>query len=333
MTAPREAIVSVVIPTHNRVGLVPDTVASVLQERSVPVDVVVVDDDSSDGTEAWLAAQDDPRLRYLVLRPGRLGSGARNAGFAEVTAPYVLFLDDDDLLEPGAIPALLRALERHPDAVRSIGASHGMGEGMRLKRLPHPRVPMVRRPWLEELFGWNMPPGVILWRREVISQLGGWTEGLRRAEDTELNLRAWRHPAALLPRTVLRYRFHLGQMSPVEAWPIDLAAREGFVASLPDDVRPLASRALRSRELHQDALEAYLDRDYRRALRTFRAVTTVTPELGRSPLTGPYLLSYVAKSAAGAALPRRAARRLSEAKRARRGPVPDSHRNPGAAGR
>lgn len=319
-------VVSVVIPTHDRVRMLPDTVASVLQERSVPIEVVVVDDDSSDGTEAWLAAQDDPRLRHLVLRPGRLGSGARNAGFATVEAPYVLFCDDDDLLERGAIPALLRALERHPEAARSIGANHGIGDGMRLKRLPHPRVPLVRRPWLEELFGWNMPPGVILWRSEVVRELGGWTEGLRRAEDTELNLRAWRHPAALIPRTVLRYRFHHGQMPPAEAWPIDLAARQGFVATLPEAEQGRARRALRSRELHQEALEAYLDRDYRRALRTFRAVTDVTPELGRSPLTGPYLLAYAAKAAAGAALPSSAAHRISTSRRTRRGPVPDSHR-------
>lgn len=322
------AQVSVVIPTHNRVGLLPATVASVLQERSVPIEVVVVDDDSVDGTEDWLTAQDDPRLRYQVLRPGRLGSGARNAGFAEVTTPFVLFLDDDDLLEPGAIPALLRALERHPGAARAIGANHAMGEGMRGKRLPHPRVPLVRAPWLEELFGWNMPPGVILWRSEVVRSVGGWREGLRRAEDTELNLRTWRHEAALIPRTVMRYRFHLGQMAPAEAWPIDFAARQEFVDQLPPAERAVAVRALRSRELHQEALEAYLDRDYAHAARSFRATMRITPELARSLLTGPYLLSFLAKATAGAALPTGLARRVSRARRSRRGPVPDGHRNP-----
>lgn len=328
-----EAVVSVVIPTHNRAALLPATVASVLQEREVPIEVVVVDDDSKDGTEAWLAEQTDPRLRYLVLRPGRLGSGARNAGFATVTTPYTLFLDDDDLLEPGAIPALLQALERHPGVARSIGANHGMGEGMRGKRLPHPRVPLVRAPWLEELFGWNMPPGVILWRTEVVREAGGWKEGLRRAEDTELNLRTWRHRAALIPQTVMLYRFHVGQMPSAEAWPIDYAAREEFVAGLPAEHQGVAKRALRSRELHQEALEAYLDRDYRAAVRGFRAVLSVTPELGWSPLTGPYLWSYLGKSLAGAAIPRGVARRISAARRTRRGPVPDGHRSPGAAPR
>jgi glycosyltransferase involved in cell wall biosynthesis len=326
-------LVSVVVPTHNRVALLPATVHSVLQEREVPLELVVVDDDSQDGTEEWLAQQRDPRLRYLVLRPGRLGSGARNAGFATVEAPYTLFLDDDDLLAPGAIAALLGALERHPEASRAIGACHSMGEGMRGTRLPHPRVPLVRRPWLEELWGWNMPPGVILWRSEVVREIGGWREGLRRAEDTEMNLRAWQHPAALIPRTVLRYRFHLGQMPTAEAWPIDFAAREEFAAGLPEAERARARRALRSRELHQEALEAYLDRDYRTAVHRWRAVLSVTPELRRSPLTGPFLLAFLAKAAAGAALPTGAARLVSSRRRQRRGPVPDGHRRAGALDR
>lgn len=326
-----DAVVSVVIPTHNRVGLLPATVASVFQERSVALEIVVVDDDSVDGTEAWLAAQDDPRLRYEVLRPGRLGSGARNAGFAGVTTPYVLFLDDDDLLEPGAIPALLRALERHPQAARAIGANESIGDGMRPKRLPHPRVPLVRAPWLEELFGWNMPPGVILWRSEVVREVGGWKEGLRRAEDTELNLRTWRYPAALIPRTVMRYRFHVGQMAPSQAWPIDFAARQEFADQLPPEEREVAVRALRSRELHQEALEAYLDRDYRHAARSFRAVMRITPELVRSPLTGPSIFAFLAKAVAGAALPESVARQVSSSRRRRRGPVPDGHRNPDPA--
>lgn len=321
-----EPLVSVVVPTHNRVGLLPETVDSVLQERSVPLQLIVVDDDSKDGTEAWLAAQTDPRLRYHVLRPGRLGSGARNHGFADVTTPYTLFLDDDDLLEPGALPALLRALEKHPQAGRAIGANRSIGEGMRGSRLPHPMVPLVRAPWLEELFGWNMPPGVILWRTEVVREVGGWREGLRRAEDTELNLRTWRHPAACIPKTVMRYRFHLGQMPTAEAFPIDFAAREEFAAGLPEAERAVAGRALRSRQLHQEALEAYLDRDYRSAVCGFRAVLSVTPELGRSPLTGPYLWRFLGKAMAGAALPTSAAQRLSALRRSRRGPVPDGHR-------
>ena len=188
-------------------------------------------------------------------------------------------------------------------------------------------MPLVRRPWLEELWGWNMPPGVILWRSEVVREIGGWKEGLRRAEDTEMNLRAWRHPAALVPKTVLRYRFHRGQMPPAEAWPIDFAAREAFVDSLPEAEQGAARRALRSRELHQEALEAYLDRDYRRALATFRVGDQGDARAG--PLAAHRRRTSCrssAKSAAGAALPGPLARRLSAARRERRGPVPDAHR-------
>ncbi len=327
MTGP---MVTVVIPTHNREALLAEAVASVLVERTVPLQVVVVDDASSDGTAAWLADQEDGRLEHHVLSPGRGGSGARNVGLGHCRAEHVLFLDDDDTLEPGAIPALLAALSRHPEAVRAVGAHRIFGAGVRSRRASHPRVPMTRRIWREELAQWNVPPGTMLWRTDVVRRLGGWDESLRRAEDAELCLRAWRRPAALIPLTVMRYRYHRDQVPTALTWPLDWAARRGFVDSLPEPERSAGERLLRSRELYQQALEKHLERDFRASATGFVAMVRCSPSLALSPVSGPYLDGLLVKAILGALLPRPLAERISATRRRRRGWVPNGSRTPAA---
>jgi len=319
--------VTAVIPTHDRVSLLGETLASVLAERTVPLQVIVVDDASSDGTAAWLANQQDPRVEHQVLSPGRGGSGARNVGLERCRADHVLFLDDDDLLEAGAIPLLLAALGRHPDAVRAVGAHRLFGDGVRSRRASHPWVPMTLRTWREELAAWNMPPGAVLWRTSAVRALGGWDESLRRAEDAELCLRGWRHRATLIPATVMRYRYHAKQVPTATAWPLDWAARRGFVDSLPAAQRKERERLLHSRELYQQALEKHLERDFRRAAAGFLDVARNSPRLALSPLTGPYLDGLLLRAAAGAALPDTLAERISNRRRERRGRVADTHRS------
>ena len=319
-------MVTVVIPTHNRVDLLAEAVASALAERAVPLQVVVVDDASSDGTAAWLATRDDPRLEHQVLSTGRGGSGARNVGLERCVAPHVLFLDDDDILQPGAVPALLAALRRHPEAVRSVGAHRLFGIGVKSHRTSHPRVTMTRRTWREELAQWNMPPGAMLWRTDVVRRLGGWDESLRRAEDAELCLRSWRHPAVLIPDTVMSYRCHVDQVPTATAWPLDWQARRGFVDSLPEPERSEGERLLRSRELYQQALEKHIARDFRGSAAGFAAMARCSPVLVTSPVSGPYLAGLLAKATLAALLPQAASQRLSVERRQRRGRVPDSRR-------
>ena len=106
---------AVVIPTRNRWPLLRTALAGALAQRGVNVEVVVVDDGSSDETAAGLATLDEPRLTVLRLDEGRGVALARNRGLAEVSAPWVAFLDDDDVWAPGHLAAML-------DAVGAAGA-------------------------------------------------------------------------------------------------------------------------------------------------------------------------------------------------------------------
>src|SRR4051812_3165198 len=203
------ASVTVVIPTHDRCDLLAEAVDSALGQTGVDCEVLVVDDGSRDGTAAWLDDQHSARLHHVRLEPARERTAARNAGLAQVTTPYVLFLDDDDLLAPRALARLARALDRHPTAPVAAGtyATFGVYGPSELPRQPTiGRLAVTRRMWREILWGWYLLPGMGLWRADYLRGIGGWDESRNFAEDLELSLRIHPRPMALVPHVVLRYR-------------------------------------------------------------------------------------------------------------------------------
>lgn len=110
------ADVSVVIPTYNRLWSLPATIDSCRGARC-KVEIIVVDDGSTDGTWEWLQTQSD----LLVMRQENQGqTWAVNAGVRLATGRYVRFLDSDDLLDPGIIDLqLAAAVESGADLVYS----------------------------------------------------------------------------------------------------------------------------------------------------------------------------------------------------------------------
>src|SRR6266480_2329719 len=106
--------VSVIVPTYNRAHVLGESLASVLAERDVDLEVVVVDDGSTDGTAALLAGLGDRRVRPVV-RPHAGIAAARNAGIAAARAPYVAFHDSDDVALPGRLAVPLAFLGAHPE--------------------------------------------------------------------------------------------------------------------------------------------------------------------------------------------------------------------------
>ncbi|MFI2374018.1 glycosyltransferase family 2 protein [Streptomyces sp. NPDC018964] len=107
-----QAAVTVVVIGHDDAAHVTDAVRSALGQGPAVREVVAVDDCSTDGSAALLdrLAWDEPRLRVIRLPVNSGGCGTpRNTGLAAVTSPYVMFLDSDDVLPPGAADTLLTA--------------------------------------------------------------------------------------------------------------------------------------------------------------------------------------------------------------------------------
>ena len=104
--------VSVVIPTYNRADKVRKAVASILGQSFTNLEVIVVDDGSSDGTEKTLAEAFGDRIRYY-FQPNQGVSVARNRGIDEARGDWIAFLDSDDLWEKDKLEWQLKALDQY----------------------------------------------------------------------------------------------------------------------------------------------------------------------------------------------------------------------------
>ena len=101
--------VTVVMPTYDRLSLLRAAVSSVLAQSFNDLELLVVDDGSTDGTAEYLAGIDDPRVRRIALPHTGNVARARNAGAAQATGGILTFLDSDDLWLPRKLEMQLAA--------------------------------------------------------------------------------------------------------------------------------------------------------------------------------------------------------------------------------
>jgi len=208
--------VSVVIPTYNRAPTVVDAIRSVLAQRFGDLELMVVDDGSTDDTAARVAAIADPRLRYVRGRHAGV-SAARNLGVSRTTGELVAFLDSDDLWHADKLACETAFLARHPevDAVfTDLEKRHGdrvypsfmRQTAVFSRRLHDAAYPdgLVLEPGemrlclLEEV---PIKPSALTVRRRVFERVGGFDETWSSSEDWEFLLRLARtHRFAYLDR-------------------------------------------------------------------------------------------------------------------------------------
>lgn len=115
-----DKLVSVVVPTRNRAPLLRCSLRSVLAQTWPAVEIVVVDDGSTDETPRLLSME-FPQVRFVRLDSPVGPGGARNIGIANARGRWVLFLDDDDLLHPDHIAALARVADGLPCKAVAFG--------------------------------------------------------------------------------------------------------------------------------------------------------------------------------------------------------------------
>ena len=279
-------LVSVVIPTRNRVPFLREAVASVLTQSLHGIELVVVDDASADGTWAWLEREQDDRLRPIRLDRHAERSKARNRGLAAVRGDFVMFLDDDDRLRPQALERLASLLAADSAAIAVVGARWRFVEWGDAVRIPHPRRPARRVIWPELLFGWSAGSGQVLYRTAVVRQVGGYREDLDRREDRDLWLRVARMgPVLLDPSVAVEYRVHLGQTpwppEGEELWERVLAP---IMQSLTDEERSRARRIRIAWRASARAERAFWTANYGQAIAWELRAIRAAPSLYRSPL-------------------------------------------------
>jgi glycosyltransferase involved in cell wall biosynthesis len=192
-----QVLVSIIIPTFNRVHYIEETLVSVLAQTYRPLECVIVDDGSTDGTEAFLEDWCHSHNGVLGLsfrykqQEHRGAPAARNLGFATSTGAYIQFLDSDDLLDSRKIEIQMAAGRKHADALlcgpwqrfRVLG-------GQEVFELPAV-VPDVSKDLISQsLRGLYFTPHSVLWPRSLVSALGPWDETLTSNQDGDYFLRA-----------------------------------------------------------------------------------------------------------------------------------------------
>ncbi|KJL26355.1 Chondroitin synthase [Microbacterium azadirachtae] len=224
-----EATIGIVIPLYNGARHIADTLRSVLAQTHSALEVIVLDDGSSDdGAEIVRSMLGDPRLTLVQKRNEGIAR-TRNAGLALLAAgtKHVIFLDHDDLIAPDLCARLCDVLDRRPDAVGAFAiadwidadsAPLGDGEFARFMRqreiVRDGRVVPVapgEDATLPELFLANhlYPPSGILLRRGAIDAIGGFDPSYRVADDWDALVRLSRlGPIAALDEILVGYRRH-----------------------------------------------------------------------------------------------------------------------------
>jgi glycosyltransferase involved in cell wall biosynthesis len=217
--------VSIVIPAYNRRSMLREAVGSVLAQRGVAMELIIVDDGSTDGTWedlccgelAQLLAGAPCKCRVAIERsPHRGPAAARNRGAAIGAGEYLAFLDSDDLWAPQKVQRQLAYMRTHCEFPLCQTQECWLREGRRV----NPGIRHIKRAgdiFEPSLRTCLISPSAVMIRSELFHETGGFDEALSACEDYDLWLRILsRHQAGLLDEVLVTRRAgHPDQLSAV----------------------------------------------------------------------------------------------------------------------
>jgi glycosyltransferase involved in cell wall biosynthesis len=291
--------VSVVIPVFNAAATLAATLRSVLASELRELEILVIDDGSTDASVDIAQAIGDTRIR--VLREHASGGPARprNVGIFNARAPYIALLDADDLLKPDKLSASVAALEQHPQAgfafadFEKIDADGKLLEpsvvayklaACRLASTPlADSWSLISQSELARGFLYRnflTPSGVVL-RKSVLGEVGGFDETLVYSEDLDLWFRLAHHCSALYSSRVGHsYRVAAGSLT---YRPSVRTARDRITALLRERARRRQHAERRQIDRLLAETQATLGWEYRRGRRRLRAAAAFAQALLRQP--------------------------------------------------
>ena len=197
--APADPKVTVVIPCHNYGRFLSEAVESVLHQTHTNLEIIIVNDGSTDDTAEVASRYKDKALyRYL---PNRGPAAARNTGISLSSGHYVAFLDADDWLEPSFVAECLKALGDHPDVAYAFPQVFFFGRREAISQFPHYNAASATR---------RRIPSCSVFRHQAFTAVR-FDEGLRAGlEDWDLFHSLAEHGAKglLVDRPLVHYRTH-----------------------------------------------------------------------------------------------------------------------------
>ena len=208
-------MISIVVCCHNRADLLPLSLDSILSQNYRNVEIIVLDDGSTDGTET--AIQKYMRYIHYQWQPNQGVARARTNACKLAKGEFIAFQDDDDLMPPNRIPVLMDALNRYPNAVFSFGdwaiidpQGQETGERSNFKLSHDGKNPLFIEEGYREILWTNAVPvpHTTLFRKKDGLRLGWFdTRFYHSHEDTDFFARlATLGPIVYVPRVVSLHR-------------------------------------------------------------------------------------------------------------------------------
>jgi hypothetical protein len=212
--------ISVLMPVYNAGAYLAQAVESVLRQTHHDIELVIIDDCSTDGSAKTIRrfARRDARVRPVYHAKNQGLAATLNEGLALATSAYVARMDQDDESLPGRLAEQAAFLDAHPDVAVVGSWARNMGRTPDLDRL-------VRLPFTDAEIKSRLPeqnclyhPSV-MFRRQPVLDAGGYRAEFKNAEDYDLWLRlSRRHALANIPRPLLRYRLSVSGMTMGRKW-------------------------------------------------------------------------------------------------------------------
>jgi len=187
-------LVSIIIPTFNYGCYISNAINSALQQTYANIEVIVVDDGSTDETQVVLAKYEG-KIRS-IRQDNQGASAARNRGIREANGEYIAFLDADDRYRPDNIARKLSYLQQHPEFrwcySNCVWVDASGGEGVRGDQIDSMLLSLRAEGdvFLKALSGYLLGTNLFLFHRDVLQTVGGFDESLEVLEDYDVYLRA-----------------------------------------------------------------------------------------------------------------------------------------------
>jgi glycosyltransferase involved in cell wall biosynthesis len=205
------SLISCIIPVYNGERYLAEAIESILKQSYKPIEIIVVDDGSTDGT-AVIASRYGKQVCYM-RQPNAGTAAARNLGLSAAAGDFVAFLDADDLWHPEKLARQMARFRARPDLGYCVA---------HVQNFWIPELIEEEKRFRDHRMSMALPgyvTGTLLARRDCFQTLGHFNAAIQHADDTEWFLRANERGAAMeLMADVLLYRrLHYGNLSRVQA--------------------------------------------------------------------------------------------------------------------
>jgi glycosyltransferase involved in cell wall biosynthesis len=266
-------LITVVIPTYNRVEFVQQAIASVIAQTYIHWELIIVDDGSDDGTAAAINSINDSHIKVLQLKHSGNIAFLRNTGVKAGSGEWLAFLDSDDLWVPKKLEIQLNNL---------IGEGKWWGYGgfelMNREMQPIPNKAGIYRP----VSGWiakevlttevSVNIGTLMLKRSLFEEVGGFDEDaeILYREDYELVIRlSLTEESLAIPDLLLRVREHEGRSTNAFEYGNERTAAvyNRFLQTNPDKELAKIARRRMAGELTEDAVKRIRQKKYSEAIR------------------------------------------------------------------